>query len=131
MSSSVDDAIANYVSDQSEAGMRALDNALMAAFFMVPLREKAREISPGKFDIPTVSIRTTDGSVLPVFTSDDHMRAWKPEGGEYARLQGPALVRMVQDMPEIAAIIINIKSEPRGLIPRSDFARLLALGASF
>jgi len=42
-------------------------------------------------------------------------------------LSGRKLIRMAEGMTEISEIVVNPAGAPRGSIPRSDFARMLAL----
>lgn len=122
----IDKAIEDYLSDRSASALSELDAALVSEDFCVPVGEVVRELSPGKFDVPAVCTQTEDGGALLAFSTLAHLQEWKPEGIEYTKLSGRSVITLARGIPAVSLILINPGSAPRGLIPRSDFDRMLA-----
>jgi hypothetical protein len=124
----VEQAIVRYTQERTADNLERLDRSLVAGTFLVPVGEEPTELSPGQFDIPAICIRQPDGvGALPAFTSIDQLLSWKPEGCSYVELSGGEVVEMARGMPEVGQVAVNLVGVPRGVIPRSEFDRLLSL----
>jgi len=62
-------------------------------------------------------------TVVPVFTDEDSLRQWKPEGASYTALTGQDLFRVVSQSAA-AEIIVNPAGPIGGRLPRHEFEAL-------
>jgi len=128
MSSRVEAAISAYSANRTESLLADLDKALVDGEFLVPVSAEVTEISPGRYDVPVICLKTNTGDgAIPAFTTIGSLLHWKPEGSKYTTLAGSALIAMAENMTEISEILVNPGGTPRGTIPRVEFRRLLSL----
>ncbi len=126
MDNPIERAIYSYLETRSDTSLQALDRALIDGELLVPVSGEVLEKTNNVFDVAVICVRTSaGGGAIPAFTTIDQLLKWKPEGVEFVPFKVPALLEMALGMPEISEIAVNIEGVPRGLIPRSDFARLL------
>jgi len=128
MSSRVEEAISAYSASRTEELLENLDKALVEGEFLVPISAEVTEISPGRYDVPVICLKTNTGDgAIPAFTTIESLLHWKPGGSKYTTLAGAALIAMAANMTEISEILVNPGGTPRGTIPRVEFERLLSL----
>ena len=128
MSSRIDEAIAAYSGNRTDARLRSLHEAFLKNPLLVPVSEPVKELQPSKYDVPVICMRTESGAgAIPAFTTLDHLFKWKPQGCLYVSITGRALLTMAIDMTEISEILVNPNDSPRGRIPKGDFEQMLAM----
>jgi hypothetical protein len=130
MTNAIEAAIEVYCTSRSDSALLALDMALVRNSVLVPTSTELTEIETGGYEVPVICMRTTAGDgAIPAFTTLEQLLKWQPEGCKYIEVNGKALLQMAIGMPEISRIVINVDGAPRGVIPRSEFERLVALGS--
>jgi SseB protein N-terminal domain len=123
----IEAAILSYTSNRSDATLQALDSALVQDNVLVPVSAEVTAIGTGNYDVPVICIKTSAGDgAIPAFTSIEQLLKWKPEGCKYVTMTGKSLLEMAIEMPVVAEIVVNVEGSPRGVIPRSEFGRLIA-----
>ncbi len=124
----LDDAIIAYSRDRTDGALRSLHETFLSEKLHVPASEPARELQPGRFDIPVICLRTGSGAgAIPVFSTVEHLLKWRPQGCLYTSLTGRAVLEMASGMKEISEILVNPNDVPRGRIPQGDSERMLRL----
>jgi hypothetical protein len=77
----LDAEIAAYVQDQCDAALKALQAVFMVEKLLVPVSEPAKELEPGRYDVPVVCMRTEAGAgAIPVFTAMEDLFKWSLKG---------------------------------------------------
>jgi len=121
-------AIVAFTEDRTPERQLTMERALLAGQFLVPIGDEDVKARGDRYRLPVRCFRTDEGlAAAPAFTSLERLFDWKPEGCRYVTLDGHKIIDMVFAMPEVEVIAVNPKGVPRGLIPREEFLRLLAM----
>lgn len=117
-----------YARRRCDTTLLTLQRAFLAEKLCVPVSQPVKELEPGRYDVPVICLQTEDGvGAIPVFTEIEHLFKWKPQGCLYTSLSGRALINMATGMKSVGEILVNPGGTPRGRIPRTDFAQMLAM----
>jgi len=122
-------AIEAVGSDDNAATRQELYSALLAGELSIPLPEPLPE---GEWQsdqleaLEVVLLGSEDGPVLPVFTSEEQLLEWRPEGGGYATLESRAVFQMAAEH-EVAAVAVNPGSPSQGYLVAGEI-EVLARG---
>ncbi len=123
--------------EDTPAQRKALFELLVARLLLVATPPSDREVGawtaqPGD-TLSFVTLQTDDGPVWPVFTSEEALLSWRPEGSRFAEIPARALFEMAA-ANGTARIDINPASGIRGSIVRREIEALargrLPLGGS-
>jgi hypothetical protein len=128
MSNAIDQAVLAFLQDPTDEQNAKLDRVILEGEFLVPVSGQAVQSGLRNSQVSVRCVEIDKGvGALPAFTDVKHLLAWKPEGCEYVLLAGRKLIAMAVGMPSISLIAFNLADEPRGMIPRSDFARMMSI----
>jgi hypothetical protein len=104
--------------DDNAATREELYGALLAGELSIPLPEPLPEGEWLAEDLDTlevVLVGSADEPVLPVFTSEEQLLEWRPEGGGYATLESRVVFQMAAENG-FAAVAVNPGSPHHGYL---------------
>lgn len=102
------DALRSLEADRSAASGKRVHDALRTGTVLIPVRGEvqAGEMATSESQVEMVLLRDDAGrQALPVFTDEDALETWMPEGATFVAVGGPTLVELLRQRPPDVLVI--------------------------